>query len=173
VQQHRQPPGHARGPPYAAQCHVGIAMEVVCFADTVDVGQRAGQIKNVGNRKVEPFGTSRRDDVGGIAARCGPCRFRCRAISPPSASCFRNFRSVALRYVSESLTPVITSAVPHRPSSRATLPKLRGRAFVAFNASVPLPSTAPFDLNYFFWRNIQIPFSRIKTQSQLHISIGV
>src|SRR5262245_23870900 len=44
------------------KCHVGIAIEVVCFAGTVGVGQRAGQIKNVGNRKV-PFGTSRRDDV--------------------------------------------------------------------------------------------------------------
>jgi hypothetical protein len=69
VQQHRQPPGHARGPPYAAQCHFGIAIEVVCFAGTVGVGQRAGQIKNVGNREVEPLAP-----VGGTMWAASPAR---------------------------------------------------------------------------------------------------
>src|SRR5262249_4751192 len=34
VQQHRQPPGHARCAPHATQCHVGVAIEVVCLTGT-------------------------------------------------------------------------------------------------------------------------------------------
>src|ERR1700730_1711463 len=47
VQEHCQPPGHARSAPDATQRHVRIAIEVMRSACAVSLGQRSGQIKHV------------------------------------------------------------------------------------------------------------------------------
>ena len=67
MQQHRQPPRHARGAPYPAQCRLRIAVEIIRSAAAVELGQRAGQIKHVGHREVKALGAGRRHDMGGIA----------------------------------------------------------------------------------------------------------